>query len=78
MSLETVQTHCSSDGQFDNKYFFFISGKMELNTADIIRTKVIKRGEGKENTNIFCQLSDDCTVWVKFDGGRCFYCNWVP
>lgn len=35
---------------------------MELNTADTTFMKVINEGEGAENTNIFDQLSDDCTV----------------
>lgn len=35
---------------------------MKLNTADITFMKVINEDEEAENTNIFDQLSDDCTV----------------
>lgn len=35
---------------------------MKLNTADITFMKVINEGVEVENTNIFDQLSDDCTV----------------
>lgn len=62
MSVGFVQAHSPSGEQLKINNIFFISGRMELITADITFMKVINEGEGAENTNIFDQLSDDCTV----------------
>lgn len=62
MSFDIVPAHIilPVDTWKGNDNFF--SGIMELNTVDIIFTKVINGGEGGRNTKIFNQLSNDCTA----------------